>query len=163
MTDYKFDVDEVGEETASSVDTDSSFDSLNISSLLLLPLTVIGVYAFIDKALVVAALEGFLGGSLALGIGSAFWVVGAITVGAIGLIAIGSVAALVIGLVTQSGAKVAVGLIGIVYFIVGYVGANALFTELPLLVGFVLTSSLVIWGLFLVIGTLVFVGTLIAI
>lgn len=143
--------------------SDSSFsDAFNFTTLLLMPLSALAVYAFVDKAAVVAALTAMFGGAsgVATAVATAAWVAGAVTVGAIGLVAFLAVWLLLVGLVKRSPAHIVFSLLGGAYLAIGYFGANMLFGGLPLLVGFVLTTTLVSWAGVLVIGGLVMAGAI---
>ena len=165
---FKFDIDDVGSDADTESNDDSSVsegvkDGFSFTALTLLPLTILSVYAFLEKAVVVAALTSMFGGAsgLAVAVGTTAWLVGGIVVGVLGLLAFLTVVALLAGVVKQSGAELLIGTLGVLYFAAGYAGATYLFAEVPLLVGFMLTTTLISWGAVLVIGSFVMVGALI--
>ena len=168
MSDYKFDVGDVGkdaetEEEESNFGRDALQNAFSSQNLTLMPLTIFAVYAFLEKAAVIGALTSLFGGAegLALAVGTTAWVAGGFVVAGIALLAIATVVAILVGLVTRSPAKLVVGVLGAIYFGVGYAGATYVFGALPLLVGFMLTSTIVIWGGFLLVGLLGVVGAII--
>lgn len=185
MTDYKFDPDDVGDKDAednddypyggistggedeldTDTDTDLSDSTPGLSSIVLLPFTVFAVYAFLEKSAVLGALTSLFGGAsgVASVVATGAWVAGAIVTSFIALLALATVVLLLVGLVTRNGGKFGLGVLGAMYFGAGYLGAVNLFSGLPLLVGFVLTTSLLGWGLVVLIGGLaIIIGIIIA-
>lgn len=155
MSDFKFDPSDVGADTSTGTeDSDTSAPSMgNVGSgLFMLPLSIIAVYALVAKGAVLAALEGIIGaGALALAITHAFWIGGVVVGGAIAVLAIFTVVNLLGAIVKQSGANAAFAGLGLAYFAAGAAGAKFLFSGVPFLVGFVLTTNLLIYvGILLV-------------
>jgi MFS family permease len=157
---FRFDVDDVGPDSETETDEsdlelgESFKDGFSFTSLAILPFTVFAVYAFLSKSAVITALTALFGGAstAAAVVGTGLWVVGAIVVAAIGVLAFLSVASVLIGMVQRSRSKVGLGFLGGLYFGIGYVGAVTLFPSLPVLIGFMLTTTIVAWGAVLVIG-----------
>jgi hypothetical protein len=164
---YKFDIDDVGPDAESNegmeLDADSLGDGFSYGNLVLFPLTIFAVYAFIAKSTVVGALTSLFGGAsgLAMAVGTAAWVIGGIVVAFLGLMAVATAVLLLVGMVTRSGGKFALGMLGAIYFGAGYAGATYLFGYLPLLVGFMMTTTLMIWGLVAVVGGIAIIGAII--
>lgn len=167
--DFKFGVDDVGgdaeraESNESNVDGSALKEGFSFTGLVLMPLTILAVFAFIQKATVVSALTAMFGGAagLAVAVATAAWVVGAIIVGVIGLIVVATVVALLTGIVKRSGAQFGLGLLGAIYLAIGSAGATYLFGNVPFLVGFMLTTTLLSWGAILVIGGIVIIGAIV--
>lgn len=164
---YKFDTDDVGlgsEEDSGGIDIESMSGGLfNSTKLFLSPLTILSVYAFLEKAVVVGALTSLFGGAsaLAMAIGTTLWLVGAIVTGVISLMAGLTSVFLFVGIIHQSVGKFAIGFLGALYFGVGYLGATYVFGYLPLLVGFMLTTTIVLWGAMLIVVGLVSIGAIV--
>ena len=162
---YRFGLDDVGEGEEDNTDEFDAGDSLregfSFSSLVSLPITVFAVYAFLEKSTVISVLTALLGGSGTAGaamsatiIGTALWVVGGIVLASIGILAVATVVLFLTGLIQRDTGKFALSLLGGVYFGAGYLGATYLFGALPLLVGFMLTSTLLAWGGLMLVGTI---------
>lgn len=154
---WEFDPSDVGEDNDNDDTDTSSSGSTGAGNtvgtgLFMLPLTIVGIYAFVAKATVLSALESIVGsGGLALAITNAFWIIGLLSVAFIAIAAILTVLNLLAAVVKQSFGNMAIGLIGIVYFAIGSAGATFLFGDVPFLVGFMLTTNLVIGGIIMLI------------
>jgi len=180
--DYKFDIEDVGPEVKSAEETgeasndnatvnpksDGSFDISNVrhafsyTNLVVLPLNIFAVYAFLKKDIVVAALTSLFGGAsgLATAVGTAAWAIGGVIIAFIGTMVLATVALFIVGLVTQNRGKLGLGLVGIIYFGLGYAGATSLFGDIPVLVAFIIVTNIFVWAL---IGSAGSVALLIAI
>lgn len=162
---WKYSVDDLHEEQdttegpgMSESQTGRSFsDSVpSGTGLSLLPFTVLGAFTFVKESAVLAALQGLLGtGGLALAVTKALWVVGASIAGGLGLIAAIGIVAFIIAVGKQSGTHAIISVISIGMLGVLWAGANFIFTELPLLVGAILTFNILVYGGVLVIGGLI--------
>lgn len=154
---------EVADSTDTSTGTNTGLTDA-ISGLLLLPFSVIGLYAVTDKAAVLAAIEALVGaGGVASAITAAFWVVGVVTVAVLGVMLAFTVGAFIAGLVTRSKSIFGLSMLGVAYFAGGSAGALTYFNSLPFLVGFILTTNLILGGAFVTVLALVgFVGLVLA-
>lgn len=168
MSDYKFNPSDFtdGEETDmtenSNTDDSSIADAIDGSTIGLLPMTIIAVYTFVEKATVLAAIEGIVGSTgLATAITTAFYVAGIITVATLGLAAVVTVLSLLMAIVFRSGAHGIIGLLGLIAGGVLYGLATFVFTGVPTLVGVVIGfNALVYGGLVVAIGGAAIVGLL---
>jgi len=168
MSDYTFDPSDFadGEETDmtenTKTDGSSIADSIDGSTIGLLPLTIVAVYAFVEKAVVLAAIEGIVGSTgLATAITTAFYVAGAISVGVLGVALVITVLSLLLALAWRSPAHGIIGGLGVVVGGVLYGLATFVFTGVPTLVGVVIGfNALVYGGLVLVMGGAAIVGLL---
>jgi hypothetical protein len=125
---------------------DSTFSNLGVSTTLL-PLSVLGVVAFLQEAVLVESLSsiGFTG--LALdALVTAFSVVGFITVLSIVFLAVITFIGIISLLAVRSVAGGAVGLLGVLYFGGSYTIAATFLSNMPLLVGYVLGSTILIYS-----------------
>ena len=148
-------LDDIGSDKSSG-SNDYAPDS---SALVLLPFTIWGIVAFIEKGAALAAAESLFGaGLLATAITEAFWVVGFITVMFIAAIAVITFAAFIAGIVRRKPGPIALGFIGLGYFLVSIGVALTLFSGLPLLVAFLLASNVFLWAVIVII--VVIVGSL---
>lgn len=167
MSDYKFDPSDLtdGEETdmTENTNTDSSIgDNIDSTSVALLPLTIIAVYTFVEKAVVLAAIEGIVGSTgLATAITAGFYVAGVITVGTIGVAIVITVLSLLLALAWRSPAHAIIGGLGLLLGAVLYTLATFVFTGVPTLVGVIIGFNAVVYGgLVLVMGGAAVVGLL---
>lgn len=128
--------------------------TLGISTTLL-PLTILGVVAFLHESVVASSLAavGFTG--LALdALVATFSVLGLLTVGGIGLLAFLTVVAFLVAIIRRSIVATILGLLGVGYFAAAGAIGYFVFSGLPLLVGFVIGSTLLIYGGMLVVAAL---------
>lgn len=147
----------------STEDTDGSDFSPSGATLALLPLTIAGIVAFLEKAAALAAMESLLGaGLMATAVTEALFVVGAITTGFIGALALVVVVALFVAVVKRTAIPALVAGLGLVYFGASYAVATFVFTGLPLLVAFVLASNLLLYGAMILVVVLVGSGVVAA-
>ncbi len=167
MSDYTFDPSDFtdGEETnmIQNSSTDSSIaDNIDSTSVALLPLTIIAVYTFVEKAVVLAAIEGIVGSTgLATAITTGFYVAGVITVGTIGVAVIITILSLLLALVWRSPTHGVIGGLGVLLGGVLYGLATFVFTGVPTLVGVIIAFNAVVYGgLVLVMGGAAVVGLL---
>lgn len=147
---WKFDPSDF--DTDESTDTGESsglpLSGSNLGSgLFLLPISIIAVYAFVAKGAVLAAVEGIIGaGALALAITHAFWIGGVIVAATVAVIGILTVLNLLAAVVKRSPVNAVLGVLGLLYLGAGWAGATFLFSGVPFLVGFILTTNLLIYA-----------------
>lgn len=165
-TDYAFDPDDFddddNDETAMSTsESASSFDGIDTSSLTLLPLLVVAVYAFVERGVVLGAVQMLIGASgLASAITTAFYIVGAVTVASFGVLTLATVITLLLALLTQDVAKGVLGLTGVFVHAILAGGAYFVFGNLPFLVGVTLTFNALAYIIVLLMGLVILVGTI---
>lgn len=117
-----------------------------VLGMYLFPIYIAGVYAFIKKATVLAAIESVIGvGPLALAITNALWVVGAAATLFLGVILLITAFNCVLAVVQRSLLNLIVAISGTIYAAIGVVGALTLFSDVPLLIGFFLSTGLAIY------------------
>lgn len=118
------------------------------SGVMLLPISIAGVYTFLEQGTVLTALTALFGGAeaFALAVTTALWVIGAFAVTVIGAVAFLTFAATVAAILKQSAAHAGLSIAGMLYFVVSIGGAIVLFPELPLLVGFVIVTNVLIFA-----------------
>lgn len=158
---WKFDPSDLADtDNSTETETDSNVtSSLSPAALVLLPLSVIAVYAVVAKATVLGAIEAIIGaGGLALAITNAFWVVGLIVVGIYAVLLGVGVLSLLAAVVKRSAANLVIALLIGAYYGAGWAVATYLFSGLPLLVGFTLASSLLFYGGVVVLIAVVGIG-----
>lgn len=137
---------------ADSDESSSGAGAGAIAPLLLLPITVVGIYAFVEKALVAEAIVNLLGaGGVAVAVTNAMWVIGAVTVAMLAVFALVTIAAIIAAIVKREPVRGAIGLLGAIYFGFGYYLATTMFSEIPVLVGFVLATNLMVYGVSVVV------------
>lgn len=150
-------------------DSDESSGSASTGGLgsfgtgaLLLPLSIFGIYAFIDKAAVLSAVTSVLGGAsgIAAGVTAAFWIIGLLVVIAIVGVAVLTAWSIILALVKRSVLHAIAGALGMLYFVVGYGVAINVFPGLPLLVAFVLATNLAVYGGLAIVMFVVLAGVL---
>lgn len=144
----------------------NSFDGSSMGiTLALLPATIIGVYAFVEKAAVLSAITALFGGAsnVALAVTTALWIVGGVTLGFIAVIIVASVIALLAGIAGRSALTFGAGLLGSAWAIASYVVGVKFFSALPVAVAFVLASNALIYGAFVIIAGLLFVAVAIGV
>lgn len=148
--DWKFSLDDLGDNEGSSGSSDSNIDTDGLSTagqgIKLLPFTVAGVYTFLETSAVSAALSGFLGSGLTAALVTAFWAMGALTVAGIGVLAALTAIASFAAIIKRSGAAFVLSLLGILYFGIAGAVATFAFGSLPFLVGFVIASTVVLYA-----------------
>jgi len=146
---WKFSLDDLGDENSSSSSGESNFDGSSISTvgqgLKLLPFTVAGVFTFLQTSAVSASLSGFLGSGLTAALVTAVLAIGALTVAGIGVMAALVVVAFLAALVKRSAAAGILAFLGILYFGITAAVATFVFGSLPFLVAFVISSTVVIY------------------
>jgi hypothetical protein len=155
-SDWKFDLDDLGDGGGGGNDSDLDFDggspdlsTLGISTTLM-PFSILGVVAFLQKAAVVSSLTAIgLSGLPLTAVVAAFWLIGLTTVAGIGVIAVLTAYTLLAGIIGRSGITFGFGLLGALYFASAAGVATFVFGNLPIIVGFVLASTLLIYGLML--------------
>jgi len=148
-----------------SVDSDSTDSGSDYApsggTLALLPLSIAGIVAFLEKATALAAIESLFGAGLfATALTEALFVVGAITTGFIGAIAFVVAVAWLVALVKRSALGAIVAVVGTAYFAISGAIGYYVFSGLPLLVGFVLASNIVLYGAIIIVVALVGAGAL---
>lgn len=151
MSDYKFDPDDFGDDSSTDTSSESSTPDISGSNLgsglLLLPLSIVAVFSFVSKAAVLAAIESIVGGgALALAITHAFWIGGLVVVGTVAVVGILTVLNLLAAVVKRSIGNLILGVLGLAYLGAGTAGALFLFSGVPFLVGFILTTNLIIYA-----------------
>lgn len=165
---YSFDTSEFTDTEQSdeqmSTESDNPFEALNIKGLTLLPVLVVGVYAFVEQAVVLSAVETLIGASgLATAITSAFYIIGAVSVAGLALMSLATAGAILLALTRQSVPVGLIALIGIVAHGVLWAGATFVFTSVPLLVGVVLTLNAVVYSGTVVIAGVIIIGAIVAV
>jgi|APHM01.1.fsa_nt_gi hypothetical protein len=158
MSDYTFDVEDFdGDETptqSSGADTDL-LNSVDLEGLAVLPLTVIGVFTFVQQSAVLSALVALTGSTaLSQAITYALFIVGGVTTGVIGLAGLFGLLTLLGGVVLREPALLLVSLVVGVVVAGLWAGATFVFTGVPLLVGVVLTLNAVAYAIYMVIAVL---------
>jgi hypothetical protein len=151
--DWKFSLEDLGSSDSnnggdSSLGSggSSSASTLGISTTLM-PFSILGVVAFLQKSVVVSSLSAIgLSGAALSAVTAAFWLIGLTTVAGIGVIALLTAYALLAGAIGRSGFTFGLGLLGTLYFGAASAVAIYVFGNLPLLVGFVLSSTLLIYA-----------------
>jgi len=153
---YRFNIDDVGEDENTSPPNFNTPDTSTITiATTLLPFTILGVVAFLQESVMAASLSalGFTG--LALdALVAVFSLMGFLTVGGIVLVAFLTVVALLVSVVRRSATAGGLGLLGLLYFGAAFVVATVVFGSLPLLVGYVLASTLIIYSAMLLVGAI---------
>lgn len=150
---FKFDPEDLplGDNDGDSgggLSSDSSGSSvLTNMSLTSVPISVAGLFAFLEKSATLAAIQSFLGtGGLALVITEALWVIGALSVGIIVTVGAIGVIALFLGLAQRSVVKMVIGLIIGAYYVGSAVIGITVFSSLPFLIGLTLGATVLLYG-----------------
>lgn len=153
--DWRFSLDDLGDdeetsESSSSFGSNSpDFSSLGISTTLM-PFSILGVVTFLEQAAVVSSLTAMgLSGLPLTAVVAAFWLVGLTTVAGVCVIGVLTAYTLLAGIVGRSGVTFGLGLLGALYFGAAVGVASFVFGNLPLIVGFFLASTLLIYALML--------------
>lgn len=149
MSDFKFDPEDLGVD-AESTDTDNNSTNMTGNNLgtglLLLPFSIIAVYAFVAESTVLSAIGSIIGaGGLAIAITKAFWIVGFILVGVIGIVALLVAINILAAIGKQNAVNAAIAILGGGYLAIGAAGAMFIFTSVPFLVGFILMTNLLVY------------------
>lgn len=161
MTDnenWQFDLEDLGNSDGDSDDS-SSFDSSSFSTLgissVLMPISVLGIVTFLQESVMVASLSaiGFTGLALEALV-AAFSVLGLLTVGGIALIAGLTVIALFVALIKRSVVATVAFLLGFIYLGGAFTIATVFLGGLPLLVGYVIASTMLLYLTFLAVAFL---------
>lgn len=117
-----------------------------LTGLYMLPITIAGLVAFLEKGATVAAVESAFGvGLFTTAIVESLWVVGLIVLSILAVVGLLSALLLVGGLIRWSVPSVVLGLLGVLVYALGAIVATVLFPSLPLLVGFVLSVNILGW------------------
>lgn len=157
--DWKFNLEDLGN---SDGDSDSSGSSGNFSGLstlgistVLMPLSVLGIVAFLQESVITAsfAAMGFTGLALEALV-AAFSVLGLLTVAGLGLIVGLTAVALLVALVKRSAVGAIGFLFGFLYLGASYTIATLFLGGLPLLVGYVIASTMLIYLVFVAVAFL---------
>ena len=164
MSDYKFDptdMEDSEEQQAAAPTSDDSFGLRDLGGLTMLPFTVIGVYAAVEKAVVLSAVESIIGASgLASAITIGFQISGLLVLGGLGLLGIVGIVSFVVGVGRQSATHIIISLAVGTMVAVGGLGATYLFSSVPLLVGVHLTLVVAVYGAVMLVAALLAVSTL---
>jgi hypothetical protein len=152
MTDnenWQFDLEDLsndnGDSDGSSSGNMSSLSMLGISTVLM-PISVLGIVTFLQESVMVASLSaiGFTGLALEALV-AAFSVLGLLTVGGLALFVGMTVIALFVALVKRSVVATVVFLLGFIYLGGAFTIATVFLGGLPLLVGYVIASTMLIY------------------
>jgi len=164
MSDYKFDptdMDESDNEQAAASPSGDSFGLSDLGGLTMLPFTVIGVYAAVEKAVVLSAVESIIGASgLASAITIGFQISGLLVLGGLGLLGVIGLVSLIVGVGWQSAIHITISLAVGVGVAVAWLGATYLFSGVPLLVGVHLTLVVAVYGAIMIVAGLLAISTL---
>jgi len=164
MSDYKFDptdMEDSDEQQAAASPSGDSFGLRDLGGLTMLPFTVIGVYAAVEKAVVLSAVESIIGASgLASAITIGFQISGFLVLGGLGLLGVVGVVSLLLGMGWKSAFHIAISLVVGTMVAVGWLGATYLFSSVPLLVGVYLTLVVAVYGAVMLVAALLAVSTL---
>lgn len=159
MTDnenWQFDLEDLGNDSGdgdeSSSGNMSSLSTLGISTVLM-PISVLGIVTFLQESVMVASLSaiGFTGLALEALV-AAFSVLGLLTVGGLALFVGITVIALFVALVKRSVVATVVFLLGFIYLGGAFTIATLFLGGLPLLVGYVIASTMLIYLTFLAVA-----------
>lgn len=168
-SEWRFDVDDLDDDddapsdsgvsglSTDNGDSDSSLtDHASFKGLTLLPLTLLGVFAFVETAALKASLVNVFGASgLATVLTQGLWAVGALTTFTIGVVGFIGLAALLIGIYRREPVPLTVFVVIFVWYTSATAGAIVFFPMLTPLVGFVLVSNIILYGgSFLIAGVL---------
>lgn len=157
--DWKFDLESLGESDGDSDSDSGSGDFSSLSTLgistVLMPISVLGIVAFLQESVITASFAaiGFTGLALEALV-AAFSVLGLLTVAGLGLIVGLTVVALLVALVKRSAVGAVFFLLGFLYLGATYTIATLFLGGLPLLVGYVIASTMLIYLIFVVVAFL---------
>lgn len=145
---WEYSVDEIGSDNSEESDLEEDSDSLELNNIYHLPLTVIGSYAIAEQATVLSALQTVLGtGGLASALTLAFVVIGGLVVAGLCLFGGAGIAMLLGGVIFRRAELLAAGL-ALTALLGGAVAGGAyVVTGPPLLVGTVLSFTVIIYSL----------------
>lgn len=147
-------------DTGSENELDTDFNNSGSGSLgialTLLPLSVAAVYAFLEKAATLTAIESLLGGAsgLALAVTNALWAVGLLFVALLALFGVIIVWSLFIAVVKQSIPAGIIGMLGVAWAGASYYLGAFLFPSVHVLIAFMIASNLIIMSAIFIVGGL---------
>lgn len=133
----------------------SSISTFGISTVLM-PLSVLGIVAFLQESVITASFSamGFTGLALEALV-AAFSVLGLLTVAVVGLIVGLTTVALLVALVKRSAVGAIFFLIGFLYLGAAYTISTLFLDGLPLLVGYVIASTMLIYLSFVAVAFII--------
>jgi hypothetical protein len=135
-------------------ESDSSYDSSAAGATIpALPVTIVGLLAFIEKATVLSAMESLFGaGVVATGVTEALWVVGLFAVGVTVVYIVAAVALIGSGIVKRDGALIIIGVLASLFAGLCVGIGTYYFAALPVLVAAWISGSMLIYGGLLLFG-----------